>query len=248
VAGGAGAVTQQGNVENGGARRVGGQGNRGGAGDLPAGARGACGGLRSEAQQEQRHPRLRRGESQPPGGGEIENSRVSPWLDDHRPERGAARRLEAGTHHRIAILETQQDQPVRVDSHPGKAGGVQMPRLGFGMALAGPDDGPVGSGRLEGQGCGKAGGGGGIGLGRGMNLVQGRTGKRCKKGIVRARFPAVLRKAGVERRLMIDRVCMVEPGEPFAKAFKRVVLLRGHAHCCGLHCKCFAGPVAGAAG
>lgn len=138
----AAAVAQQPQAESRIARRIGLPRLRRTGLDQPAAARGA--GLRPRNPQQQRHdPGLFRHEREPPAGREVEQARLAPGFDQHRPERRAARRLRSRAQNRGRIAGPHEQHTVRVEAELGQTGRMGPARFGVERILPDPEDRPL---------------------------------------------------------------------------------------------------------
>lgn len=137
------------------------QGLRSGGANLPAGLRGAGHRRGIDPQQEQRHARLPRGQHQPAAGGQVQLAQRPPALDNQRPQRGAAQRIDrtAQQHqpighqpqHDLLRAQAQLSQTASLEHTPGLSGAAgAQPQHG----LAGC---PLPQRHSDRQGGGKAG-------------------------------------------------------------------------------------------
>jgi hypothetical protein len=83
--------------------------------------------------------RLRR-QRQSPARCQIEQARLAPGLDQHRPQRRTARGLRAGPQHVLRIARPHQKDARRVETELGQPRRVQTPGLGIENILPDPED------------------------------------------------------------------------------------------------------------
>ena len=138
----AAAIAQQSEAESRIARRIGLQGSRRQSAHQPTGPGGAGILPGARTQQHRRDAGRLRRQRQSPARCQIEQARLAPGLDQHRPQRRTARGLRAGPQHVLRIARPHQKDARRVETELGQPRRVQTPGLGIENILPDPEDRP----------------------------------------------------------------------------------------------------------
>ena len=189
-------MTQQGDIEGGGAGRIGRQRARGSRGDPPARQGDAWFGIGRRPQQEAGNTGPFRRQHQPACRGQIEIAAPAPAFDDNHGKRRAAHRVDPRRKGVTDRLDAHKDQSIRFKPELGKPGGVQHAGFRLGKGLPHPKDRHGLAARAHGQPCHEARCRAKIARLRGEDFMQAIAGKPAIQGPVQVAIAEINGRTG----------------------------------------------------